>query len=82
MVSKRNHPLLWPYFRLVKYYNLPRWILWRLCESIVHVEGKNNPGFLLIGCLEQQPQTSASFFQVGKPSELFMMFMFIVKAFF
>ena len=47
------------------------------------LRGENNPGFLLIGCLEQQPlQTSASFFHVGKPSELFMMFMFIVKAFF
>ena len=26
MVNKGNHPLLWPYFRLVNYYDLPRYI--------------------------------------------------------
>ena len=26
MVNKGNHPLLWPYFRLVNYYNLPIYI--------------------------------------------------------
>ena len=30
MVNKRNHPQMAQQFRLVKYYNLPRWVVWEL----------------------------------------------------